>query len=65
MDSTYTEGFNSKFYGGSIPLINPTHHVFRDTERSSRGFSPMKSDMNDTLVNIIALIFYQLFFIFL
>ena len=28
MDSTYTEGFNSKFYGGSIPLINPTHHVF-------------------------------------
>ena len=50
IDSTYTEGFNTRFYSGAIPLINPNHHIFRDTERSSRGFSPSKSEMNDTQV---------------
>lgn len=43
MDASHSDNFTSKFFGGSIPLINPKQHTFRDIDTSSKGFSPFRS----------------------
>lgn len=43
MDATLSNKFRSKFFNGSIPLINSKQHTFRDVDLSNKGFSPCKT----------------------
>lgn len=43
MDASLSNKFRSKFFNGSIPLINSKQHTFRDVDLSNKGFSPCKT----------------------
>ena len=57
MDATLSNKFHSKYFNGSIPLINPKHHTFRDIDLSESGFAPSKSKSD-----VFSKVFVSLYF---
>lgn len=52
MDASHTDGFENKYFNGSIPLINPKHHTFRDLDSSNKGFSPYRSQYKSVSLTV-------------